>query len=165
MKLAFAGAHSVGKSTLVNIIRDYPVLANYGVYDGLGRKILKKNWSIKNKQRYFNWWYAINHAYHDDFISARTIYDTQAHSKIMIDPWFNTRLFNWAIKYIYYDYVFYIPPEFPIEDDGGRYTDPDLQFRLDKETKLIMDSNHIPYHTITGSIEERTNQVRNILGL
>lgn len=171
MRISFTGAHSVGKSTLVKILREtyddsISELCGDITYDGIGRNIINnENWSLKNKQRYLNYWYAFTHLKNVDFLSSRTVYDTWAHSRTMINPWFNHHLFSWVTKNIYYDYVFYVPIEFDIVNDGVRYIDKDLQVQIDKEIVLILNFFHIPYHSITGSVEERIIKVRSIIGI
>ncbi len=167
MKIGFVGSHGTGKSTLVGILRNLPELTDYKVYDGVGRSVhtgSKKNQSLKRKQRYFNRWYVWRHYWSKNFIGSRSIYDTYAYSRLMVDLQFNRRLFTWAIKHIHYDYLFYLPVEFELEVDGIRYGS-ELQELHDKETKLVMDYHHIPYHTLTGSVQERLDQMGIILGL
>lgn len=166
MKIAFTGAHGTGKSTLVKQLRQHPEFIGYKVFDGIGRYIhvKKKKWSDKRKQRYFNWYYIIRHYLTRKFIASRGLFDTYAYSRLTVNPWYHWWLFNWGFKHIYYDYVFYLPVEFPLEADGVRYGE-ELQESVDEEIELILDFYHIPYHIITGTVEERYEQVCNILGL
>ncbi len=166
MKITFTGRHGTGKSTLVDILKGLPELNGYKVYDGIGRAVHtgpKKNRSLKRKQRYFNWYYAWHHYWSKNFIASRSIYDTFGYSRLMVEPQFNHRLFTWAIKHIHYDYLFYLPVEFSLEEDGVRYGS-ELQEMHDKETKLILDYHHIPYHEITGTVDERLGQIGTVLG-
>jgi hypothetical protein len=164
MKIAFCGAHGVGKTTIVQDLTPY--CPDLKIYDGVGRKIItkKQNWSRRRTQRYFNWHFATYHFFTKNFITSRTIYDTWAYSRLTVDPWFNYRLHNWCIKSIYYDYVFYLPIEFPLEFDGIRYEGEEFQAQVDKEIKMILDFFHIPYHTITGSHSERLSKVLYMIG-
>lgn len=166
MRIAFVGSHGTGKSTLFTILKNLPELQGHKLYDGIGRSVhtdLRKDWSLKRKQRYFNRWFIWRHYWTKSFISSRSIYDTYAYSRLMVGLWFNHRLFSWAIKHIHYDYVFYLPIEFVLEEDGVRYSS-ELQEQHDNETKLILDYNHIPYHTLTGTVQDRVDQLAGILG-
>lgn len=166
MKIAFVGSHGTGKSTLLEILQNRPELIGHRVYDGIGRAVhtgSKEKWSLKRKQRYFNRYYVWRHYWSKNFIASRSIYDTFGYSKLMVGLWFNYRLMNWAIRHIHYDYLFYLPIEFPLEEDGVRYG-RELQEQHDNETRLILDYHHIPYHTLTGTVQDRVDQLAGILG-
>ena len=57
-----------------------------------------------------------------------------------------------------YDKVFYLPIEFPIEDDGIRSADPKFQSIVDQNYKKFLREKGIKYIVLTGSVEERVNQ-------
>ena len=81
----------------------------------------------------------------------------------MVGPWFNHRLFSWAFRHIHYDHLFFLPVEFVLEEDGVRYSS-ELQTLHEDETKLVLDYYHIPYHTLTGTVQDRVDQMARILG-
>ncbi len=56
----------------------------------------------------------------------------------------------------HYDFVFYFPAEFPMEEDGFR--SKELQPIVDKYYKEYLEKRGIKYITLTGSVEERVNQ-------
>ncbi|MDQ4064552.1 MAG: ATP-binding protein [Actinomycetota bacterium] len=58
-----------------------------------------------------------------------------------------------------YTHVFYLPIEFPIVPDGLRPDDPDFQKEIDERLVALLDSNGLAYETVTGSVEERVDQV------
>lgn len=184
MKIAFTGSHGVGKTTLLREIvpllktsenftelgyfpdtKEWGPYFNYKVFDGVGRRVHSKYilWSDKQKQRYFNYWYAWRHYVHHNFVGSRSIFDTFAYSRLLVGLEYHRDLFNWARCHINYDYIFYVPIEFPLERDGVRYDDKGFQILHDRETKLILDYHHIPYHVIRGSTPQRLAQLRGIL--
>ena len=57
----------------------------------------------------------------------------------------------------------YVPIEFSIEDDGERSIDPDFQLKIDFLIKNLLDTSGIKYITVTGTVEERLNQINNAL--
>ena len=62
-----------------------------------------------------------------------------------------------------YDYIFYLKPEFPIENDGTRSIN--IQFRdeiVELFDKYITQVN-IPVISLTGTVEERLQQVYNTI--
>ena len=63
-----------------------------------------------------------------------------------------------------YDLVIYLPTgEFPIEDNGIRSLDPVFQQEIDRVILEIMKENNIPYHRISGSKEERYEQILKLI--
>ena len=59
--------------------------------------------------------------------------------------------------------VCYVPIEFPVVDDGVRSTNEEFRSEIDFLIKNILDCANIPYHTITGTVEERINKVKKLL--
>jgi nicotinamide riboside kinase len=164
-RIAFCASHSTGKSTLVDELKQLPEFKQYKVFDGIGRKVHKKNWSEKRKQRYINYWYVYNHYMYRNFLASRSIVDTYAYSRVLISPKYHRRLFNWAIDHIMYDYLFYIPVEFDIVDDGERYVSKGLQTIHDQEIRNILNWYHLPYYEVSGSIQERLTTVKEVLNV
>lgn len=164
MRLVFAGAAGTGKSTLVNRLKDDLIFKDHDFLDGIGRFIhTHKQWSLCRKQKYFNRWYVWNHLLIPNYVSSRSIYDTFAYSRLLLGLNVHKSLIEVAISLIKYDYVFYIPIEFPAEKDGVRYDDPHFNLKHDKETKLIMDYHRIPYITLTGSIDNRIEDIHRVI--
>ena len=56
---------------------------------------------------------------------------------------------------------FYIPIEFKLEDDGVRFTDIDLQKKVDKELKKSIKKYNLKVTKLTGSVEDRIKQIQN----
>ena len=57
--------------------------------------------------------------------------------------------------------VCYFPIEFPVVDDGVRSVDEEFRKQIDNYIKDILDTREIPYITVTGTVEERVNQIKN----
>jgi predicted ATPase len=55
--------------------------------------------------------------------------------------------------------VVYVPIEFPIVADGVRSIDSDYQRRIDYYIQNILQTAQIPYITVTGTVEERKQQI------
>jgi nicotinamide riboside kinase len=62
-----------------------------------------------------------------------------------------------------YDVVFYLPIEFPIEDDGLRSLDPKFQKEIDKKLRVYLKSNKVVFHELGGNIEARIKKASLIL--
>lgn len=89
---------------------------------------------------------------------ARWVLDNQAPTKEMalweecerlVERWLRTN----------YSHVYYLPIEFPIVLDGLRPDDPVFQRDIDHRIVQLLEGNGIPYRTITGSVEERLEQI------
>ena len=59
--------------------------------------------------------------------------------------------------------ICYFPIEFAVVDDGVRSTNEEFRSQVDFLIKSFLDTAEIPYHTITGTVEERIEQVNKIL--
>lgn len=58
-----------------------------------------------------------------------------------------------------YNRLFYIPIEFPPLDDGTRESDEAFQRSIDEIILQFLSDNHLPYSTVTGSVEQRCQQI------
>ena len=58
---------------------------------------------------------------------------------------------------------FYIPIEFELEDDGVRFVDFELQKKVDEELKKSIEKYNIKTTKLTGSVEERIEQIQQAL--
>lgn len=54
---------------------------------------------------------------------------------------------------------FYIPIEFEMEEDGVRSLDEEYRRKTDKSMKKFLDKNDIFYETLTGTVDERYEQM------
>lgn len=165
MRIAFTGSHSTGKSTLLLECLDIALMGDsIPIFDGIVRQWdgIKKL-SPRGQQRLIDYWYVWNHYKTSSFISSRTIFDTWAYAQLSVHADFHLNLFHWAVKHIWYDYLFYLPVEFELEEDGVRPEGREFQLQHDRRLKLILDYHQVPYHTLTGTVLERTQQIRNVL--
>lgn len=62
-----------------------------------------------------------------------------------------------------YDRVFYLPIEFAPLDDGTRESDLEFQRAIDELIADAMQVHNLPYITVTGRVEERRDQVLAVL--
>jgi hypothetical protein len=64
-----------------------------------------------------------------------------------------------------YSHVYYLPIEFPIVPDDLRPDDPAFQKEIDRRVVGLLDAHGIAHRTLTGSVEERLNQINEDLGV
>jgi predicted ATPase len=161
MKILITGAMGVGKTTLANMVgeaRKIDVLPEVardmikegfnldeGITEGAEREMLNRQILLELD---------------DDFIADRGIIDILAYCMIIFED--NSELLNHVNKWLskaQYDVIFYLPVEFPIEDDGIRSTNIDFQKKIDDTIKFILKSSPFKWYEIRGTKEERLNKV------
>ena len=59
-----------------------------------------------------------------------------------------------------YDYIFYLVPEFDIEDDGVRSTDIDFRNEIVELFEKYIKAIDIPVIKLTGTVEQRLNKIK-----
>ena len=61
----------------------------------------------------------------------------------------------------HYDFIFYLPPEIPLVNDGFRPMDE--KFRLLIDHLLLQNLKNYKFYTVSGSIEDRLRQIKKIM--
>ena len=159
MKIGICWSHWTGKSTLFNLI-DYPNKINETARDTI--EILGNPQSMDNDELYAFQKIVlikqiIKEKEYEKFISDRTVYDILAYSRKLHNY---HSLYDKIKNHQWYDIVFYIPIEFPMEQDWVRFENPKYQKVVDKRVKKLMKDNNIKYITITWTAEERAGQIQ-----
>lgn len=162
MKIAICGAHWVGKTTISKKISekfDLEVLPDI-VVDAYNMWLEINEWTPIETQTWLIWQQMANEKTRSDFVADKCIFDYYVYAKALgMDDDVVSVAKKVATKTHNYDYIFYIAPEFPIEDDGVRSTDPDFQASIDKTYKKFLDDLWINYTQLTWTVEDRMNQV------
>ena len=169
MKIGFCGAAGVGKTVLVDkFLEDHP---EYNEPENISRLFNEtfKNFGINEKgtassQALITGFMVYSVMKEDNFIHSRTMCDTYAYARLSN---MTTEECN-DIEKLYegwdnlYDFIFYIPIEFKMEEDGVRSTDEDYR-KLSGDLMLkYLNENNIKYYTLTGTIEERYEEIKRI---
>jgi len=154
MKIAFMGTDAISKEEVVHQISTF-----YGTTTKIWEKDFVQEWQYqiglkrgKAAQRHIDWWHVRNHFFRKDFVAASSIYDAWATARSHIDPWYHHTLFSWAAKRIWYDYLFYIQPT--VADTEK------IKGSVEKELGLIVTFHHIPFHILTGSLQDKVDQIK-----
>ncbi len=166
MKIAICWAHWVWKTTIskeiskeynLEILPDIVVQAhNMGLQINESTPLETQVWLI--------WQQMANEKTTTKFIADKCIFDYYIYAKALcMDDDLVNVAYKMASKTGKYDYIFYIPPEFPIEDDGVRSTDKAFQSSVDKTYKEFLDKEKLDYCTITWSVNERVSMIREYL--
>tara|TARA_S200000501_G_C20692290_1_gene685687 strand:+ start:239 stop:769 length:531 start_codon:yes stop_codon:yes gene_type:complete len=176
MKIGLCGTMSVGKTTLVNAIKKLPQFQLYNFATERSKYLndigipLNTDSTLKGQTVFLAERCA--ELMNNDIITDRTVIDVMAFTMNAISIGYQDKeIFeNYAKEFIReYDYIFYISPHgLPIEDNGVRETDEHYRDLIDFTiTTLIKKYGHMcdKVEKISGSTEERIQQILNITGL
>jgi nicotinamide riboside kinase len=175
MRIGICGAQSTGKTTLLNALRSEPCFKHYSICDEVTRKVQSYNLPINEfgndtTQKLIMHEHIVNVFMNENMITDRTVLDGLVYTRYLYG---NGVVKTETVKYAEsvfskvwsrYDYVFYIEPEFDIENDGVRSID--LNFR-DSITDLFHDeiiSQDLKVILIKGSVRQRVNTVLSTIG-
>ena len=176
MKIAFVGSFSTGKTTLANLFArdwDYPLLPE------VAREVVELGFPLDQTATaetetliFLKQWRA--EAVHERFVADRSVYDVLAYADWVMEHnkserkenhlWLESREIALLDLRSRYDAVFYLPVEFPIVLDGLRPDDPGFQADIDRRVHGLLENHDVAFHTLTGSVEERQDQVRRAVG-
>ena len=175
MRIICTGAQGTGKTTLMNNLASREEFKNFTKIDSISRSIQKDenvdlgggtNTTSSYQSKIFDKYYqALSQ---DNIISDRSLVDVCAYTdnldKSNIDNIIELlRELKQCIKYEeeYKDNTLYVylPIEFEVSDDGVRCVDEEYQRSVDSSIKYFLHMTDIPVLRVTGSVEERTQQV------
>ena len=176
MKIGFCGTMSVGKTTLVNALKELPEFKDYVTRTERSKELmamgipLNTDSTLKGQTVFLA--ERASELMQENIITDRTVIDVMAFAQA-------SKSMNWADKetfHIYarcliseYDYIFYISPEgVEIEDNGVRETDADYRNEIDNIIRFILNQQKPRiknYGILEGPTEERINQLKFQLGL
>jgi nicotinamide riboside kinase len=176
VKIAFVGSFSTGKTTLANLFArewEYPLLPE------VARQVVELGFPLDQSATaetetliFLKQWRA--EMSHERFVADRSIYDVLAYADWVMEHqdglrkenhlWYESReiaVFDLRARY---DHVFYLPIEFPIVLDGLRPDDTAFQADIDRRIRHLLQTADVTFHTLTGSVEQRREQVEKVVG-
>jgi GTPase SAR1 family protein len=176
MKIGFTGTVSVGKTTLVNSLKELPEFKNYNFATERSKYLrdlgipLNTDSTLKGQTIFLA--ERCSELLHENIITDRTVIDVMAFTACAdsIDVYDKDKFEEYASKFIEdYDWIFYVSPSgVEIEDNNVRTTDANYRNQIDQMIKYICSSqlNHIQnIGIISGSNEDRIKQIKFCLGL
>jgi nicotinamide riboside kinase len=174
MKIGFTGTVSVGKTTLVNALKELPEFKDYIFATERSKYLrdlgipLNTDSTIKGQIVFLA--ERASELMCENIITDRTVIDVMAFTRAAKSiPYFMSDQFEeLALNLIYeYNYIFYVSPEgVEIEDNGVRTIDPEYRMEIDTEIQKILNSNNPKFKSLTklsGTTEERIHQIKQVI--
>lgn len=169
IRIGICGAHSVGKTTLLNALRSEDFFKDYVIADGVTRKLKKRGMKINeagddDTQRAVMDSHIVNAFLYDNMLTDRTAVDGYVYTAwLYSEGKVSEETLNYAVKVMekvvpLYDIIFYIKPEFDIVDDGVRSTDLRFRDQIAELFDITIKMSKINVYPLTGSVRNRVDQ-------
>jgi len=176
MKIGFCGTMSVGKTTLVNALRELPEFAEYEFRTERSKYLrdlgipLNTDSTLKGQIIFFA--ERSSELFAENMITDRTVIDVMAFTRLAKSiPYFMADALNDAVSHLIreYDYIFYVSPEgVELEDNGVRTIDAKYRNEVDKEIQSLI-LRHRPklrnYTVLSGTTYERIQKIKQVMSL
>ncbi|HET9443748.1 MAG TPA: ATP-binding protein [Acidimicrobiales bacterium] len=176
MKVAFVGSFSTGKTTMANLMArewDLPLLpeaarevAQLGFpLDTTATAETETLIFLKTMRAEMT---------HSAFVADRSMFDVLCYADWVMEHereprkedhlWLEAREIATLDLRARYDFVFYLPIEFPIVLDGLRPDDAAFQADIDHRMVTLLRDHDIEFHTLTGTVDDRRRLADKLTG-
>jgi thymidylate kinase len=174
MIIGISGAHSTGKTTLINALQQCDEFKDFQFKSGLTRDLHNMGIPINEAGTDVTQLYVMAKHYEysqlkGDVILDRCALDGLAYSYVVLEDYPDLEFMH-ALGHLgrkcfnHYDIIFYIKPEFELEDDGVRTINKEFHERIVQRfdtwiANIKYFKKPVPVIELTGSVEERVSQV------
>ena len=170
MKIAFTGAQSTGKTTLLEALKaNQSYKYDYEFVDEITRRMVKKGLKINEEGSDTTQLLIMNehikNLLYPNVIMDRCMLDGVVYTRWLyehnnVSQWVWDYAQNVFDKYINrYDYIFYLAPEFDIVDDGVRSINTDFRDEIVDLFEDYISMFSLPVVHLTGTVEERLEKI------
>lgn len=172
MYICISGAHSQGKTTLCNALKNNALLKDYEFISSPIRDLQKQGFPINQDGNEITQLFVISKYYEyskkkGPIIADRCVLDGLAYTQAVLEG-FDDNDFKQALGLIAskcfksYDIIFYIEPELELKEDGIRPTDKaffdKVVYYYDRWLENISTYNNAPKIVrLSGTVEERVS--------
>jgi len=176
MKIGFTGTVSVGKTTLVNALKELPEFKDYTFATERSKYLrdlgipLNTDSTLKGQTIFLA--ERCSELINENIITDRTVIDVMAFTMCAdsIDPFDKDRFDEYASIFIKeYDWIFYVSSAgVSIEDNNVRTTDSEYRNTIDQMIRYLCSSNLNSlenFGIISGTTEDRIKQIKSYLNL
>ena len=174
MRIGLCGTMSVGKTTLVNALKELPEFKDYTFRTERSKYLrdmgipLNTDSTVKGQSIFLA--ERASELMQEKIITDRTILDVMAFARCSDSMnYLEAQQFcDFASNMLHeYDYIFYVSPKgVDIEDNGVRETNSDYRKLIDQNISLLIEKNKFRIKNlvkISGSTEDRIKQIKNTL--
>ena len=176
MKIGLVGTQSVGKTTLVNALKELPQFKDYHFATERSKYLkdlgipLNTDSTLKGQTIFLA--ERVSELMRENLLTDRTVIDVMAFTDASksIGSLEKSLFKEYASNFINdYDYIFYVTPKgVEIEDNGVRETNAEYRDLIDLTIQQLLKtySNKIKnIYTISGPVNERVKQILGIINL
>lgn len=173
MKICITGTHGTGKTTLLNYLKNDNSLNNlFDFTEEITRTMSKKGIKINEDGddasqialALAHWDIYQNHK---NLIMDRCLLDVLCYTKYLYEHHkcnrYTLNFVKILFSQVHYDVIFYIEPEFELENDGVRSTDRSFRDEVQRYFNYYIKELNINVVYLKGTVEERLNIISNEL--
>jgi len=174
MRIAFTGAQSTGKTTLLTELKSVaPYSYTYTYIDEITRRMIKRGVQINEGGDDVTQLLIMNshlkNVLSDNVIMDRcaldgVVYTRYLYNRGQVSEWvmdYAEQVFQLIIEK--YDHIFYLQPEFAIQHDGVRSTDEGFRDQIAKLFSEYILECEVPVVHLTGTVQDRLTQIKEVI--